>query len=121
MVSGLILAFLVGSSRPARATKTAPAKTGDGSVRVIGESGPRYRGEPITLDLKDADLRDVVLSFSKIVKINVVVDPDVRGTVTVRLVDVPWDQALELILRMNGYADVVDGNILRVGRPERLR
>jgi len=89
-------------------------------VTVIGESAPRWRGAPVSLDLKDADLVDVCLSFSKIARINVVVDPGVRGSVTVRLRGVPWDQALDLILRMNGYAMQRDGRILRIGRPDVL-
>ncbi|HET9795629.1 MAG TPA: secretin and TonB N-terminal domain-containing protein [Thermoanaerobaculia bacterium] len=91
-----------------------------GAVVAIGESGRRYRGEPISLDLKDADLVDVCLSFSKIAKTNVVVDPGVKGIVTVRLKAVPWDQALDLILRMNGLAMAREGRILRIGRPEAL-
>ena len=98
----------------------ALAPTPSGGVTVIGESAPRWRGAPISLDLKDADLVDVCLSFSKIARINVVVDPGVRGSVTVRLKDVPWDQALDLVLRMNGYAMQRDGRILRIGRPEVL-
>jgi type IV pilus assembly protein PilQ len=98
----------------------APRAASSSGVVVIGERAPRYRGEPISLDLKDADLADVCLSFATIARANVVVDPGVRGTVTVRLRDVPWDQALELILRMNGYAMARDGRILRIGRPEAL-
>jgi len=101
------------------AAKSPPAHR-PGSVTVIAESAPRWRGEPISLDLKDADLVDVCRSFAEIAKTNVVVDPGVKGSVTVRLRDVPWDQALDLILRMNGYAAVRDGNILRIGRPEAL-
>ena len=87
---------------------------------MIGESGPRWTGEPISLDLKDADLVDVLLSLAKIAKTNVVVDPGIRGSVTARLRDVPWDQALDLILRMQRLAMVRDGRILRIGRPEVL-
>ena len=47
-------------------------------------------------------------------------DPDVRGSVTVQLHDVPWDQALDLILRMNGLGYVLEGRILRVGKPAKL-
>ena len=121
MLPGLILALLLAAPPAGHAEGRAAARNRNDSVKVIGESAPRYRGEPLSLDVKDADLRDVVLSFSKIVRINVVVDPEVRGSVTVRLIDVPWDQALDLILRMNGYAYTVEGNILRVGRAERLR
>jgi type IV pilus assembly protein PilQ len=101
---------------------SAPVSRGSspGEVVVIGESGPRWRGEPISLDLKDADLVDVCLTFAKIAKTNVVVDPGVRGSVTVRLKNVPWDQALDLILRMNRLGMTRDGRILRIGRPEAL-
>jgi type IV pilus assembly protein PilQ len=101
--------------------KSVPAPAKPGKVVVIAESGPRWRGEPISLDLKDADLVDVLTSFSKIANENVVVDPGVRGSVTVRLKDVPWDQVLDLIVRMNGYAVAREGRIIRIGRPEALR
>ena len=80
----------------------------------------RWAGEKISLDLKDADLRDVLHTFSQLTGLNIVVDPEVRGAVTVRLHDVPWDQALELIVRTNGYGEVLEGNILRVGLPSKL-
>jgi len=110
--------FLLGAAK-VRPAPARPAPSAD--VVVVGESGRRYRGEPISLDLEDADLVDVCLSFSKIAKANVVVDPGVRGSVTVRLNDVPWDQALDLILRMNGYAMTREPRIVRIGRPEALR
>ena len=87
---------------------------------AIGEPARRYTGEPISLDLKDADIRDVLLTFSKLARLNMVIDPDVRGSVTVRLEDVPWDQALEVILKVNGLGYVLEGNIVRVGAPPRL-
>jgi type IV pilus assembly protein PilQ len=86
----------------------------------IGEPARRYTGEPISLDLKDADIRDVLLTFSRLARLNMVIDPDVRGSVTVRLEDVPWDQALEVILKVNGLGYVLDGNIARVGAPAKL-
>jgi type II secretory pathway component HofQ len=115
-MTGVLPALLILMAAPAPLSRRPP----DAAVVVIGERPSRYRGEPISLDLKDADLVDVCLSFAKIARANVVVDPGVRGTVTVRLRDVPWAQALELILRMNGYAMVRDGRILRIGRPEAL-
>jgi type IV pilus assembly protein PilQ len=87
---------------------------------AIGEPARRYTGEPISLDLKDADIRDVLLTFSKLARLNMVIDPDVRGSVTVRLDDVPWDQALEVILKVNGLGYVLEGNIVRVGSPPGL-
>jgi type IV pilus assembly protein PilQ len=112
----ILLGLLLAASNPAPAPRRAAAS---GVVAIAG-SGPRWNGDPISLDLKDADLVDVCLSFSKIARANVVVDPGVRGSVTVRLKDVPWDQALDLVLRMNGYAMVRDGRIIRIGKPEIL-
>jgi type IV pilus assembly protein PilQ len=87
---------------------------------ALGEPVRRYTGEPISLDLKDADIRDVLLTFSRLARLNMVIDPDVKGSVTVRLEDVPWDQALEVILKVNGLGYVLEGNIARVGAPPRL-
>jgi type IV pilus assembly protein PilQ len=97
-------------------------RTGSGGYPaiVIGEPVRRFRGEPISLDLKDADIRDVLLTFSKLARLNMVIDPDVRGSVTVRLENVPWDQALEVILKVNGLGYVLEGSMVRVGSPAKL-
>ena len=110
----LLIALTIGLALPSASARTPRSVT-------VGDSRPRYRGEPISLDLKDADLAGVLLSFSKIGRVNVILDPDVKGSVTVRLHDVPWDQAFDLIARINGYASLREGNVLRVGRPEKLR
>jgi len=98
---------------------TSPGGSGYPAV-VLGEPVRRWTGEPISLDLKDADIRDVLLTFSKLARLNMVIDPDVRGSVTVRLENVPWDQALEMILKVNGLGYVLEGNIVRVGAPTKL-
>ena len=87
---------------------------------VMGEPVRQFRGEPISLDLKDADIRDVLLTLSKLARLNMVIDPDVRGSVTVRLENVPWDQALEVILKVNGLGYVLEGSMVRVGSPTKL-
>ncbi|MCZ6726626.1 MAG: type IV pilus secretin PilQ [Acidobacteria bacterium] len=80
-----------------------------------------YRGEPITLHLKDADIRDLLRSFSEISGLNFVIQPGVSGTVTVELTDVPWDQALDLILKTNDLGYQLEGNILRIAPLAKLR
>jgi type IV pilus assembly protein PilQ len=77
-------------------------------------------GETISLDLKDADLKDVLRTFAKLARLNIAIDPEVKGSVTVRLHDVPWDQALDVILQVNGLGYVLEGNVLRVGEPRKL-
>jgi type II secretory pathway component HofQ len=104
--------------RSARARKPTPRPTLWYDAARAAES--RWAGEPISLDVKDADLRDILRTFSELTGLNIVVDPEVRGSVTVRLHDVPWDQALDLILRTNGLGSVFEGNILRVGKPSNL-
>ena len=96
------------------------AGTGGYPAITLGEPAQRFRGEPISLDLKDADIRDVLLTFSKLARLNMVIDPDVRGSVTVRLENVPWDQALEVILKVNGLGYVLEGSMVRVGSPAKL-
>jgi type II secretory pathway component GspD/PulD (secretin) len=88
--------------------------------RSPASAGTRWAGEPISLDIKDADLRDVIHTFAELTGLNIVVDPEVRGSVTVRLHDVPWDQALDLIVRSNGLGYVIEGNVLRVGTISKL-
>ena len=74
----------------------------------------RYAGEIISLKFKDADLRDVILYLGHFAGLNVVFDPDVRGTVTCDLQDVPWDQALDIILKLNKMGKTLEGNVLRI-------
>jgi len=82
--------------------------------RTISGEETKYSGDVISLKIKDSDLKDVVLYLAEFAGLNVVFDPDVRGTVTVNLVDVPWDQALEIILKQNKMGKSIEGNILRI-------
>ena len=87
-------------------------------VQFLEPEGPsgssEFNGEPISLRLKDADLQDVLGVFSKLAPVEIIVEPSVSGLVTVDLRDVPWDQALDLILRINGLSWVREGDTLRV-------
>jgi hypothetical protein len=74
-------------------------------------TAPRWHGEPITLSLRDAPLPEVLRTFAKVAGVNLILDPKVQGSVTVELQDVPWDQALYVILKTHGMAAEVDGRI----------
>ncbi len=74
----------------------------------------QFTGEPISLQLKDADIKDVLRTFAALTNLNIVVDPGVSGSVTVELHNVPWDQALDLILKINNLDYVLENNVLRV-------
>jgi type IV pilus secretin PilQ/predicted competence protein len=88
----------------------APAQV----VEQPGTKGKQYSGHPISLDFQGADLRAVLRTFAEISGLNVVIDPAVSGSVDVALRDVPWDQALDIILRANKLGYMVDGTIVRI-------
>ena len=75
----------------------------------------QFTGDPVTLDFQGADLRAVLRTFAEISNgLNIVIDPSIQGTVDVSLHDVPWDQALDIILRANKLGYAVEGNIVRI-------
>jgi type IV pilus assembly protein PilQ len=79
-----------------------------------GATAREYTGNPINLDFQQADLRAVLRLFAEISGLNIVIDPTIQGTVDVALKDVPWDQALDLILRANRLGYIVDGTVVRI-------
>ncbi len=83
--------------------------------------GPRYTGEPISVNLKDVDLKDFFRLIHEISGLNVVLDPNVHGTLTIVLDDVPWDQALDIVLKNNDLARELEGNVLRVATVDTLK
>lgn len=101
------------------------------TVRFLEPEGPpgptEFTGDPISLRLQDANLQAVLATFSKITPFTIEVDPSITGTVTVDLREVPWDQALDLVLRTNNLGWKKDGETLRVipldemGRRKRVR
>jgi type IV pilus secretin PilQ/predicted competence protein len=84
-------------------------------------SGPKYTGEPISVNLKDVDLKDFFRLIHEISGLNVVLDPDVKGTLTIVLDDVPWDQALDIVLKNNTLTRQLDGNVLRIATVDTVR
>jgi type IV pilus assembly protein PilQ len=84
-------------------------------------SGSKYTGEPISVNLKDVDLKDFFRLIHEISGLNVVLDPQIHGTLTIVLDDVPWDQALDIVLKNNDLSRQLDGNVLRIATVETLR
>jgi type IV pilus secretin PilQ/predicted competence protein len=80
-----------------------------------------YYGQPISLDLKDADIHNVLRLLAGVSNLNIVATDDVQGTITLRLFDVPWDQALDLILQVMNLESVQEGNVVRISTVKRLR
>jgi type IV pilus assembly protein PilQ len=112
-----------GGQAPAAASAAAPDSSasvsptsfaGGPSAAATPPPSNRYSGEPISVNLKDVDLEDFFRLVHEISGLNVVVDPAVKGSLTIVLDDVPWDQALDIVLRNNDLDKQLDGNVLRV-------
>lgn len=76
--------------------------------------GKEYRGRRISLDFKDVEIEDVLRLIAEVSDLNIISGDEVSGKVSIRLVDVPWDQALDVILLTKGLGFVRVGNVLRI-------
>ncbi|MBI2836752.1 MAG: type IV pilus secretin PilQ [Acidobacteria bacterium] len=89
-------------------------------AQTITPGETTYSGEPINLDLVDAPIEQVFRLISEISGLNVITDPGVTGRVTVHFRGVPWDQALDLILKTNGLGYVLENRVVRISKLEVL-
>ena len=113
---------LTSSSSEASSPVPASERTGSTAAAQAASKAPqKFSGEPISVNLKDVDLHDFFRLIHEISGLNVVVDPSVRGTLTIVLDDVPWDQALDIVLRNNSLDKQLDGNVLRIATKSTLR
>ncbi|UCF48698.1 MAG: type IV pilus secretin PilQ [Myxococcales bacterium] len=80
----------------------------------VGKPARRYSGRRIDLDFKDADIHNILRLLSEVGGVNVVTADNVGGTVTIRMRDVPWDQALDVVLQAKSLGMVRQGNLIRV-------
>jgi type IV pilus assembly protein PilQ len=96
---------------------TVPVSTNTASNCTTG----RYTGEPFGMNFKDLDLKDFFRLIHEISGLNVVLDPSVKGSVTIVLDDVPWDQALAIVLDNNGLACTLQGNVLRIATMDTMK
>jgi type IV pilus assembly protein PilQ len=80
-----------------------------------------YTGKKITLDFKDADIDNIIRLFAEVSDLNIITTEEVKGTVTVRLVDVPWDQALDIVLDAKNLGMEKTGNVIRIAPYEKIQ
>ena len=107
------------ASEPGLVTARPPAETF--AAQAVGETERVYSGEPIDLKVTNAEVTDVLRTFAQLSGLNIIVQPGVTGTVTAEMENVPWDQALEQILRINGLGYEVEGNVMRIAPVAVLR
>ncbi len=113
------------ATNPVPATQQqAPAQQEPQHVKGAAASttGQKFTGEPISVNFKDLDLKDFFRLIHEISGLNVVLDPAVKGSLPSLVLDeVPWDQALEIVLKNNGLDKELDGNVLRIATRETLK
>ncbi|RPI51533.1 MAG: type IV pilus secretin PilQ, partial [Acidobacteria bacterium] len=117
---GAIGAMGAGATSPARGAGPFAQVPQQGAIPQLppatpaAPAQPRFTGHPVTLDFQGADLRMVLRTFADISGLNIVIDQSVQGSVDVSLNEVPWDQALDIILRDHKLGYSVDGTIVRI-------
>jgi type IV pilus assembly protein PilQ len=109
------LAAAAGTAAPTGPAMPTAVKEGPVSERK------KYTGQKLSLDFKDADIKNVFRLLAEVSGLNIVVTNDVNRKVTVRLVEVPWDQALDLLIDTNGLGKEQIGNVVRISTAEQLK
>ncbi|HET7151785.1 MAG TPA: type IV pilus secretin PilQ [Candidatus Acidoferrum sp.] len=111
----------VQQANTAATTLATSAAQASAQAPAAGQPAAKYTGEPISVNLKDVDLRDFFRLIHEISGLNVVLDPAVRGSLTIVLDEVPWDQALDIVLQNNGLDKQLNGNVLRIATKATLK
>ncbi len=101
----------------------APAAKKGEAEKKSAEEGPEraYAGRKLSLDFKDADVKNILRLIAEVSNLNIIAGDDVTGKITMRLVDVPWDQALEIILQSRNLGMTRVGNVVRIAPLETLK
>lgn len=97
-------------------SRTAPSSSGE---NISDEK--KFTGRKLSFDFKDADIKNIFRLLAEISGLNIVVTADVNRKVTLRLVDVPWDQALDLLINTNGLGKEQIGNVVRISTAGTLK
>jgi type IV pilus assembly protein PilQ len=132
--SKIIVAPLRTGASTARGQLATPESTDKKEVQVNDEVARRnptgipssdgaknYVGRLISLDLQETDIDNALRIIAEVSNLNIIASDDVSGKVTLRLIDVPWDQALDVILKTNGLDQVTEGNVIRIAPVDKLR
>ncbi|MDI6744437.1 MAG: type IV pilus secretin PilQ [Thermodesulfovibrionales bacterium] len=96
-----------GAMKNSAASAEKPAEVGDSTLRE-----GKYKGQKISLDFQDADIGPIFRLLADISGYNFVIDPAAKGKITLKLMNVPWEQALDIILQTHGLAKQQEGNII---------
>ncbi len=111
---------MVAKSVPAAGAERLGVPTPIARATIGDASEKKYSGEKISLDFQNADINDILRLIAEVSGLNIIAGPDVKGTVTTRMVDIPWDQALDVVLKINGLGQDRKDNIIRVAPIQRF-
>jgi len=106
---------------PAAASSAPEAVMPSSRSTLIAEEETRYTGEKISLVFENADIRQILQLIGEVANLNIIASDEVRGNVTLRLLDVPWDQALDLVMDIKDLGMLRDGNVARILPRARIR
>jgi len=95
-------------------TPGAETRSPAGAAEDRASIDKNYTGQKISLDFKDADIKNVFRLLAEVSGLNIIVTADVNRRVTLRLLEVPWDQAMDLIISTNGLDKEQIGNVVRI-------
>jgi type IV pilus assembly protein PilQ len=119
-VEKLLRAPALGAEEPPPSLTAAPTAGGNFETRAIVTDRATYAGKKISLNLVDTDVKQIFRLFHEISGLNFVLDPAVEGKVTIVLDNVPWDQALDIILKNNGLDKQFENNVIRIAPTAKL-
>jgi type IV pilus assembly protein PilQ len=119
-VEKLLRAPAFGAEEPPASLTPAPTGPGNFETRAIVTDRATYAGKKISLNLVDTDVKQIFRLFHEISGLNFVLDPAVEGKVTIVLDNVPWDQALDIILKNNGLDKQFENNVIRIAPTQKL-
>jgi len=110
------------AEKPIPSTRAAKMAKVEEEKKVF-EGAPQkvYSGRKLSLDFKDADIKNILRLIAEVSNLNIIVADEVTGKVTMRLVDVPWDQALDIILQSKRLDKRQAGNVVRIAPVDALR
>ena len=86
------------------------------TLKVVADK--KYTGQLVSLNFDNIEIRNVLLLIAEVSDTNIIANDDVKGVITLRLNNVPWDQALDVIMESKGLAMEREGNILRIAPKE---
>jgi type IV pilus assembly protein PilQ len=108
------------AEEPPAGLTPAPTSLGNFETKTIVTDKSNYSGKRISLNLVDTDIKQIFRLFHEISGLNFVLDPAVDGKVTIVLDNVPWDQAMDIILKNNGLDKQFENNVVRIAPTAKL-